>query len=198
MKFEKIGIWSFCAVIVLASAQVWGQSTAGRAVDLKDRDFKPEEIVRALAPREATDGASTSKPARRTRGLGVVQAGVTDVAEVESPRRSVSMQLQFDFDSAQLTYGAMSRLDAVGIALRSPELRTERFLLSGHTDSTGRYDYNIALSKRRADAVRDYLVQKHGVESSRLVPVGKGSDELVDPRDPANAVNRRVQLDALN
>ena len=108
------------------------------------------------------------------------------------------MQLQFEFDSAKLTDGALLRLDAVGQALQAPELIGGRFLVSGHTDVSGRYDYNLGLSKRRAESVRDYLALKHGVEKRRIVTVGKASDEPIDSASPTSAANRRVQLETMD
>jgi flagellar motor protein MotB len=56
----------------------------------------------------------------------------------------------------------------------------------------------LGLSKRRAEAVKNYLVTNHGISASRIVPVGKASDELLDPSDPNSPANRRVQLETLN
>ena len=159
--------------------------------DLGDKAFSPEEVVRALAPR------TSDTPVRRKRGLGVVSAETAPVT-AEPARRSVSMRLQFEFDSANLTSQALERLDVVGVALQSPELGKGKFMIGGHTDATGRYEYNLGLSKRRAEAVRDYLVARHGIELGRLITVGKASDEPMDPSRPDSAVNRRVQLDAVN
>ena len=67
-------------------------------------------------------------------------------------------------------------------------------MLEGHTDATGSDPYNQALSERRADAVRDYLVEQHHIEPQRLVAVGKGKKDLLDPANPEAAVNRRVRV----
>jgi outer membrane protein OmpA-like peptidoglycan-associated protein len=130
----------------------------------------------------------------------VVRAGddVAPAPPVPRPRRTISIQLQFEFDSARLTESALASLSAVGSALQAPELRNDKFLVSGHTDAAGRYDYNKQLSMRRADAVRTYLMVRHGIEAERIVAVGKASDELIDPADPRSAANRRVQFEALD
>jgi OmpA-OmpF porin, OOP family len=107
------------------------------------------------------------------------------------------MQLPFAFDSSEILEAAKSRLDALGVALQSPELLNERYIVSGHTDSAGRIDYNIDLSKKRAEAVKAYLVGKHGIATTRIVPIGKGSSELIDPSDPRAAANRRVMIEGL-
>ena len=65
--------------------------------------------------------------------------------------------------------------------------------VEGHTDALGSEDYNLALSQRRAVAVASYLVERQGIEPSRLVVVGRGeeaplTENAFDPR------NRRVQF----
>jgi outer membrane protein OmpA-like peptidoglycan-associated protein len=78
-------------------------------------------------------------------------------------------------------------------AIKSDQLAPFHFLLEGHTDTTGRPDHNLALSKRRADAVRAYLTER-GIDSSRLEAIGRGEEALLDPDHPTSAVNRRVQV----
>lgn len=178
------------ACVLALGLPTWAQGQSA-PTDLGDKEFTSQDIVRALAPGVAPT------PARRKRGLGVVAAEPAS-SSVEPVRRSVSIELQFEFDSSRLTRAALEKLDVVGAALRSPELSSGKFLISGHTDATGRYEYNLSLSKRRAEAVRDYLVSRYRVEADHLITVGKASDELIDPSRPDSAANRRVQLDALN
>ena len=66
------------------------------------------------------------------------------------------------------------------------------FLIEGHTDRSGSRVYNDELSKRRADAVKDYLVKNMGVSADRLQTVGKGFSELAIQSQPYAAENRRV------
>ncbi len=74
-----------------------------------------------------------------------------------------------------------------------PEVRRVR--VEGHTDSRSSDSYNLELSQRRAEAVCEYLVRQ-GVASDRLVPVGKGEREPLDPRENPDAweLNRRVEF----
>jgi OOP family OmpA-OmpF porin len=99
----------------------------------------------------------------------------------------------FEFDSASLTPTAQQILDNLAVSLTS-ELDTYKFELEGHTDASGSEPYNQALSERRAEAVRAYLVEQRNVDPARLVPVGKGEADLLDPANPAAAANRRVRV----
>ncbi len=67
----------------------------------------------------------------------------------------------------------------------------------GHTDATGTPEYNQRLSQRRAEAVKDWLVKRYGMNASRLETVGKGSSELLVPATGSvddQAPNRRVEV----
>jgi OOP family OmpA-OmpF porin len=67
--------------------------------------------------------------------------------------------------------------------------------VNGYTDSIGTYAYNLALSKRRANAVATYL-EDRGIEASRLIPQGFGKTHFVATNRTAEgrAQNRRVEL----
>lgn len=185
-----------CLGCSVAMASI-GQTGQSGVVDLRDRTFTAQDVVNALAkPPEPTQ---TSASARKKRGLAVVPTGGEGPNGMEpSARRALSIQLQFEFDSARLTDDALVKLDAVGSALQSAALQSSRFQVSGHTDAAGKPDYNLGLSRRRAEAVRTYLVARHGIATDRVVATGKGAEELLDPADPRSAVNRRVQFETLD
>ena len=91
-------------------------------------------------------------------------------------RYSLSARELFDFDKADLRQ-PQPKLDEIAKVLReNPQF--DHVMIEGHTDRLGTEAYNAELSKRRADAVKDYLVGR-GVEARRLVAVGKGESEPV-------------------
>jgi len=106
---------------------------------------------------------------------------------------ALSLPVRFAFDSADILPAARSQLDALadGIKLLEP---TRVVTVEGHTDAVGSDAYNLELSRTRARAVRDYLVQRHGIDGARLKTVGFGEGRLVADADPNAAVNRRVQF----
>ncbi len=102
----------------------------------------------------------------------------------------------FENDSAQLKPESAATLDSVAASLvASPDVRVE---VQGHTDSTGSDAYNLKLSQRRAEAVRDYLVSK-GVPAARLEAKGYGESQPIAKNDTGEgrARNRRVELKKL-
>jgi outer membrane protein OmpA-like peptidoglycan-associated protein len=99
----------------------------------------------------------------------------------------------FDFNEASLKPGAKEKLAKVsGILLAYPTLRMS---VEGHTDSIGSDDYNLKLSQRRADAVRDYLTS-NGISSSIVQAIGLGKADPVASNDDnaGRQQNRRVEM----
>ena len=99
----------------------------------------------------------------------------------------------FDFDKATLKPAAQQELASVVQELQeNPTLRAE---LVGHTDATGAEEYNLGLSKRRAEAVRNFLGAK-GIAENRLQLAWKGEREPLAPNTTpeGQAQNRRVEI----
>ncbi|GAB4387475.1 MAG: OmpA family protein [Thermodesulfovibrionales bacterium] len=101
--------------------------------------------------------------------------------------------IAFDHDSAQVKPGAYDEIDKIAQAMNQYPRTVAR--VEGHTDSTGSEDYNIDLSIRRAQAVRNLLVQR-GVSSSRIEAVGFGESQPVATNDTeaGRSRNRRVVI----
>jgi outer membrane protein OmpA-like peptidoglycan-associated protein len=99
----------------------------------------------------------------------------------------------FDFNQYTLKPGAREKLaKASGILLAYPGLRLQ---LEGHTDSIGSDDYNIVLSQRRADAVRDYLVGQGVTEANvSAIGLGKASPVASNDTNAGRQQNRRVEM----
>ena len=99
----------------------------------------------------------------------------------------------FDTGRADLKAGALGNLGKLVAFLKEYPDRT--VMIEGHTDSVGSSESNLQLSQRRADAVRDYLMQQ-GVGVARLVSSGKGEGLPVAGNDIAagRQMNRRVEV----
>ncbi|MCI5210706.1 MAG: OmpA family protein [Candidatus Electrothrix sp. ATG2] len=77
---------------------------------------------------------------------------------------------------------------------RPHDTYSSRIQLIGHTDAAGSRGYNRALSMRRAYSAARYLTQVHGIPPQRIIPIGMGEDQLLDPYNPLSGVNRRVEI----
>jgi outer membrane protein OmpA-like peptidoglycan-associated protein len=99
----------------------------------------------------------------------------------------------FDFNKDSLKPGAKEKLAKVsGILLAYPTLRMS---VEGHTDSIGTDDYNLKLSQRRADAVRDYLTSNAiSPDAVQAVGLGKADPVASNDNDAGRQQNRRVEM----
>lgn len=100
--------------------------------------------------------------------------------------------MQFDANSARLSNIAKAKLDEV--ALKMKEDPDARALVIGYTDNRGSDAANQRMSERRAQAVKDYLVQRHGIDAARITTEGRGAADPVASNDTAEgrAQNRRA------
>ena len=108
--------------------------------------------------------------------------------------RQFNVEITFDFDSARIRPESYETIGVIAVALHTPYLWGAKFFVVGHTDAKGDREYNLNLSQKRAEAVRDALVTTFRVPADRLEAVGLGEEQLRDPADPDGAINRRVQL----
>ena len=108
--------------------------------------------------------------------------------------RQFNVEIVFDFDSATIRPESYETIGLMADALHHPYLLQYRFLVIGHTDAKGDRTYNLNLSQKRAESIREALTTTFRVDPARLDAVGLGEEELRDPADPFAQVNRRVQL----
>ena len=107
---------------------------------------------------------------------------------------NITVQIQFAFNSDWILPASWVTVGMMADALHNPILLSNKFAVVGHTDGKGSRQYNLDLSQRRADSVKEMLVTTFGVDPKMLVAVGFGEEQLQDPSNPDGAVNRRVQL----
>lgn len=109
------------------------------------------------------------------------------------PKGRADLRVTFLSGSDSLTDAGQREAQKFAAALKSPLLEGMRFTIEGHTDAVGNRAYNQDLSKRRAQAVVDYMVGK-GADRSRFDVVGYGFDRPLDGVAANAAINRRVEV----
>jgi OOP family OmpA-OmpF porin len=102
----------------------------------------------------------------------------------------------FDFDRSVLKPEGKAKLD--DLASKVGGINLEVVIAVGHTDTIGSASYNQALSNRRAESVKAYLVSK-GIESNRIYTEGKGQTQPVADNSTreGRAKNRRVEVEVV-
>ena len=182
--------------------------TAGFAI-AGDNNVSADQIVNALQPKPVTRGLSAGPqidPAvkdkeasfiqtlrnRKTRSLSLGER--EEVAQIASTKPNIDLDIQFDYNSAQIRKASMPAAEELGKALSNPSLKGSTFVVAGHTDAIGSEAYNQDLSERRADTIKRFLTDKYGINGTDLVTVGYGKDKPKDPNAPMDPANRRVQV----
>ncbi len=181
---------------VLSTQAVW----ADQSTHVGTQVLEKGQIIDMLQPKMKTRGIRINQPAQTAATGDQVsqdQGQQVAAAEQQAPPPSISMEINFAYDSAELTQQSIEQLNPLGQALQSPELAGLAFMLEGHTDSTGPEDYNMLLSQRRAQAVGQFLYEYYGVNPSDLNLIGRGETALLDQSNPTSGVNRRVTITTL-
>jgi OmpA-OmpF porin, OOP family len=106
----------------------------------------------------------------------------------------VVADIQFDEDAAVIRPDSYRTLGRIADTLTHPSLLGYKFLIVGHTLSSGRRESNLTLSQRRADVVREVLINTFKLSPKRLQSVGFGEEQLLDSGRPASPANQRVQI----
>ena len=172
-----------------------------------------EQILRALAPEkkpltrglsvgpqqqvDPATAAAESKLVQKVRGRATRSLSVSEreeIASIVKDKPKIDLEINFDYNSADISAKSLPSVQALGRALTSSDLKGSTFVVAGHTDAAGGEGYNQDLSERRADSIKRYLVDKYGINGSDLVTVGYGKSKLKDPGQPMAEANRRVQV----
>ena len=121
----------------------------------------------------------------QTKGIGGVQ------------ERHLILQLHFKLNSYELTPDAITQLNALGKAIsEDTELKDYIYRIEGHTCSLGSSQYNLWLSKKRAEAVVEYLTKYFPLKKSQFIVVGFGEEKPIAPNttEEGREKNRRVEI----
>lgn len=207
MNEVTVTVRKLAAPLGVAPALALALALATPAAAQRDRSGEGEvqRLIDQLQPGTTRGIRVPAEPAPpRTDGAAPQERMAVPVRPVAPPPPTtapkgvpaVSMTVLFATGSATLTPQAERELDALGRALTSPQLAPFRFRIEGHTDTVGAREMNQALSEQRAAAVRQFLVQRYGVQPERLDAVGVGEDQplIRTPDETPERRNRRVQV----
>lgn len=177
--------WTRVSGISYVSSQMWylaaRRSNAGAETFVAISIIKHRHEVDVLERRAMETGLVTVTAEALDRGLSADGKAVLD-------------GVLFDTDKATIRPESKAALDVIGKYLNDhPNLKV---FIVGHTDTVGSLDYNLNLSKQRAQAVVDALTKTYGIAAARLSAHGVGplSPAATNRTDPGKAQNRRVEM----
>jgi OOP family OmpA-OmpF porin len=102
--------------------------------------------------------------------------------------------IQFDIDTPIVRPNSYQAVGRIADALVNVTLLPYSFLIVGHIEANGRRESNVILSQRRADAIRDILVNTFKISAKRIQSIGLGEEQLLDPAHPTSATNQQIQI----
>jgi outer membrane protein OmpA-like peptidoglycan-associated protein len=177
---------------------------AGRARSEAELEkLRAESAARSAESETAALRTETEELRRKQAAeLDRLQKALSRVVETRRTALGLVMSLgsesiKFDFDQARLKPEDRELLSRIaGILLTSSDYRIDVY---GHTDDIGTEEYNQGLSERRAQAVRDYLVEA-GVDPAIISTKGFGKSQprVAGAGPEARAKNRRVEIAVVN
>jgi outer membrane protein OmpA-like peptidoglycan-associated protein len=187
------------AIAVLASGltALGAAANAGELSAQQIKDGLRVSKTRSLSPSDrpsisAADLATIKRVSGQTRSLSA--ADRDQMAAIATKRPKINLEINFEFNSAELTPKSAPQLNSLGEALTSSDLQGSIVMLGGHTDAKGSDEYNQRLSERRAETVKGYLIDKYKIPATNLVTAGYGESHLKNTAEPLAAENRRVEI----
>lgn len=106
----------------------------------------------------------------------------------------IGLPINFEFNSSVLTDKSVAYVNQIGHMMNLEKIRNEKLMIIGHTDASGSEIYNASLSEIRAQAVKDFLINKFNIDDKRINIAGKGEQEPLQGKDPFDPLNRRVEI----
>jgi OmpA-OmpF porin, OOP family len=187
------GIGLLAALALLAGLPISpsrGQSAPSRddiVAKLKDFDSAPDLDIAALRQSvlDRSRSRSRKEPDPDKRPPVVPQI-------LNLPTFTVSVD--FDSDTPVVRPSSYETVGRIADALVYADLLPYSFLIVGHTASDGKRESNVMLSQRRADAIRDSLVNTFKISSKRVQSLGLGEEQFIDQAHPTSPVNLQVQI----
>jgi len=176
--------------------------TAKNTRDIRDVDSRSQQGIQqvnskaAAADQKALAAGQSAAQANQnaTQAANRVTSLAGTVENLDNYKPVTDTTVLFGFDKAELTRKDKQTLDDFAHQIQSQKHYIVQ--VEGYTDSTGPADYNYQLSQRRADAVIQYLAQKHNVPAFKIFLIGLGKDNPVaqNTSSAGRAKNRRVDV----
>jgi OmpA-OmpF porin, OOP family len=193
LRLRDLGLPAiFAAVMAATSPAVQGQAAAPAR----------DEIVNALSSFES--GPELDIPALKQKIIE--RSRVRSKKEPEASKRppivpelqdfpTLNVAIQFDVDTPIILPESYETMGRIADAFVNAPLLPFSFLIVGHSDSNGKSrEANVILSQRRADAVREVLVNTFKISAKRIQSLGVGEEQFIDQGKPASPVNLQIQI----
>ena len=164
--------------LAASAALAAGPAKAQQAVDMGQTMPDAKAVAEGLFPEDACE---------QLKAAGYKCMGFKPAVRYSLPASS------FKVGSAELPDGLKKQLEVFAEVLKTKSGTGKVVRVEGHADASGLAAVNQTLSQRRAEAVKDFLVQL-GADSAMIAPVGVGATTPKNAKDPFAPENRRVEI----
>jgi OmpA-OmpF porin, OOP family len=178
------------AMLAMPTAASRGQAAPGRddiVNALKNFDSGPDLDIAALRQKTLDQSRSRSRKEPEANKRPQIVPEILNL-----PTFTVS--IDFDSDTPVVRPSSYETVGRIADALVQASLLPYNFLIVGHTSSDGKREANVMLSQRRADAIRDSLVNTFKISSKRVQTLGLGEEQFIDQAHPTSPVNLQIQI----
>jgi OmpA-OmpF porin, OOP family len=148
-------------------------------------DFQPDiaALKQKISDRSKMRGRNEPEPSKRP----LIVPELKDLP-------TFTVNIDFDSDTPVVRPSSYQTVGRIADALVHASLLPYSFLIVGHTESNGRREANAQLSQRRADAIRDSLVNTFKISAKRVQSLGLGEEQFIDQAHPASLANQQIQI----
>jgi|GEM_PF-897873 len=194
-EVAKIGNFMKTNPTTTALIEGYADEVGNKEYNLQLSQRRAESVVKLLVNNYAIDPArltakgygearpvatnKTDAGRQKNRHINAIIDCALDAKEITMPpeRLSINLQVEFDADSSKINSRNFADIDKVAEFMK--KYPASAAVIEGHTDNVGGEDQNMKLSLQRAEHVVNYLVEKHGIDRSRLTAKGYGSTRAI-------------------
>ena len=190
-KLRGIGLLlGALALLALPMAAAWAQTPISSGDIIEKLAVEAESDLDLAALRQQAADRIKARADAQPQKRPPIAPQLTKLPQIR-------FDVVFDQDSSLIRPASYQTIGSIADALSDPKLRPYRYLIVDHVESAGRRDHNLILSQRRAESIRDVLVNTFKVSPKRLQALGLGEEQLQDVNRPAAPANARVQIIAI-
>jgi OmpA-OmpF porin, OOP family len=191
---RNIGLLAGGVLLLLGAAPVFAQNAPTRddivaKLDkyLSDLELDVPALRQQVTERSKMRGKTEPPPQKRP-----------PIAPDLNKLPAFNVDITFDVDTPIVQPESYQTVGRIADALVYSSLLPYNFVIVGHIEANGRREANAILSQRRADAIREILVNTFKISAKRIQSVGLGEEQLLDSARPTAPVNNQIQIMTLS
>jgi len=191
---KRVSFCVVCIVCITGLATVLNAEENQKSKGLFDKSRERQRDLQFPTSKEEI--LEALQPPPRTRAVGGIKDDLDEKFLAQASK--VGAMIQFDYNSAVIKAESKPLLREYGKAF--VVLKDARFVIAGHTDRDGSEEYNLELSRQRAEAIRQFLIAEFQLTEKRVLikPFGELKPMASNDTREGRAKNRRVEFYRLN